>query len=163
MTYPTDPANLTDFIWFIQNEMAVPASALPVVPANDTDITTAFTVATSTVNPILQCVSPLYYNLAVYNYAGDYLINWASDSNAQPPATNQCPSTYFAETRTAMGITSFKAGVVQSTADVSTSTTLAISEANKNLTLSDMQNLKTPYGRTYLAIAQKFGDIWGLS
>lgn len=158
MTYPTDKANLTDFIWFIENEMGVPASALPADPSTDPDILIAFEVAKATVNPILGCVSPIYYNLALYNFGGDYLINWASDSYASEPC-----STYFADLRKDMDITSFKAGVVQSTADVTTSTTLAISDTNKNMTLSDLQNLKTPYGRAYLAIAQKFGEIWGLS
>ena len=158
MAYPTDRANLTDFVWFILNVMQVPTKALPVDPTTDPDILTAYAVALGTVNPVLCQVSPLYYNLAVYNFGGDYLINWASDALAQ----DAC-SEYFEELRSDMGITSFKAGVVQSTADVSTSTTMAISDANKQLTLSDMQNLKTPFGRTYLAIAQKFGDIWGLS
>jgi hypothetical protein len=158
VTYPNGKANLTDFIWFIQNEMGVPAEALPVDPSTDPDILVAFEVALATVNPLLCTFSHIYYNLAVYNFGGDYLINWALDSNAQ----DDC-STYWEDLRDQWGITSFKAGVVQSTADVSTSTTLAISDVNKQLTLSDMQNLKTPYGRAYLAIAQKFGDIWGLS
>jgi hypothetical protein len=34
----------------------------------------------------------------------------------------------------------------------------------QRLTLAQLQNLKTPYGREYLALAQSYGpNVWGLS
>ena len=33
----------------------------------------------------------------------------------------------------------------------------------KDFTLANLQNLKTPYGRQYLAWAQAYGPLWGLS
>lgn len=149
--YPSTYANIADFQYFIQNVMDVPVEALPLTSP---DITTAFCIALDTVNPLIKIHSLTYYNLAVYNFAGDYLINWAND---------QMCSTYFEDLRKAFKITSFVAGVVASTADVSTSTSLKVPDSLGDLTLFDLQLLKTPYGRAYLAIAQKFGSLWGLS
>jgi hypothetical protein len=36
-------------------------------------------------------------------------------------------------------------------------------EAMKTFTLANLQNLKTPWGREYLAIAQRAGTTWGLT
>jgi hypothetical protein len=55
------------------------------------------------------------------------------------------------------------AGVIGSSADETTSESLVVPEAMKNLTLQNLQNLKTPYGRQYLYFAQAFGTNWGLS
>lgn len=158
MTYPTSSVNITDFVWFIQNVMKVPSSALPTSGLTTyADITTAYAVALETVDIYILNISPLYYNLAVYNFAGDYLINWAQDLPSP-----SC-STFFADTRAQWNITGFKAGVVQSSADEGTSTSLSVAPAQTDLTLFDLQMLKTPYGRTYMAIAQKFGDVWGIT
>lgn len=158
MTYPTSPANITDFVWFIQNVMEVPASALPTNIATDPDVLTAWAVAGETVDCFINIHSPLYYNLAMYNFAADYLINWASDSNASSPC-----STYFADLRKKWNLTGFVGGAVSSTADESTSTSLEVPEQVKGLSMFDLQMLKTPFGRTYMSIAAKFGDMWGMS
>jgi hypothetical protein len=159
VTFPTDPANITDFVWFIQNVMQVPATALPTNVAADPDVTTAWAVALETVDCFINQYSPLYYNLAMYNFAGDYLINWASDSNAAP---NMC-STYFTDLRKKWNITGFVAGTVSSVSDEGTSTSLDVPPQVQGLAMFDLQMLKTPFGRAYMNIASKFGDIWGLS
>lgn len=151
MVYPTSYANLTDFLYFIRNEMGIPVAALP---DNSVDIIVAFEVAKATVSKWFTVHSKIYYNLAVYNFGGDYLINWASD---------QTCGTYFADLRKTWKITSFVAGVVQSTADESTSMSLLVPDVMQGLSLADLQELKTPYGRAYLAIAQKMGSVWGIS
>jgi hypothetical protein len=151
VTYPFGRANIPDFIYFIQHEMGVPVEALPV---DSPDIRVAFALALDTVNPFIHQVSPNYYNLAVYNWGGDWLINWAAD---------QMCSTFFADLRKKWNVTGFVAGVVASTSDDTTSMSLEVPASLGQLTLSDLQQLKTPYGRTYLSIAQKFGDIWGVS
>jgi hypothetical protein len=53
--------------------------------------------------------------------------------------------------------------VVVSADDASTSGSFNIPEQFNGLTIGDLQNLKTPYGRQYLAIAQKYGELWGIS
>jgi hypothetical protein len=57
----------------------------------------------------------------------------------------------------------FVPGVVQASADQGTSSTLLVPEFFKNLTIGDLNFLLTPWGREYLAYAQDFGDLWGMS
>ncbi len=70
---------------------------------------------------------------------------------------------YFSSLRRAWNITGFTAGVITASSDETTSETLLTPEFMKNLTMGNLQNLKTPYGRTYLAIAQDYGYLWAMS
>lgn len=132
------------------------------LPADSVSIGWAFSIALMVVNPDLAIVStPTYapvqtsmYAQAVYNLAGDTLINYAPD---QPGRT------YFTDLRKSMSIGSFAAGVVQSASDQGTSDTLAVPDALKALTIGQLQNMKTPYGRAYLAMAQNVGTMWGVA
>lgn len=164
MSYVGTP-NQADFLAsFVRGVMGI---GTDVLPDSSQVIPIAYGVAIQTVNLQLTQVGvpsgpfdsppgsvPSIYALAVYNLAGDNLINYAMDVP---------PSTYFADLRTLWNINAFVPGVVQSAADVSTSTTLVVQKAAENFTLSDLQNLKTPYGRRYLSIAQKVGTNWGLT
>jgi hypothetical protein len=133
-----------------------------VLPTNSPVIGWAFQVAMMIVNPDLATVATAYgtvpatslYELAVYNLAGDNLVNYAPD---QPGRT------YFADLRASLNLNAFTAGVVTTAADQNTSDSLAVPDSLKNLTIADLQNLKTPWGRAYLAIAQRYGTLWGLS
>ena len=41
---------------------------------------------------------------------------------------------------------------------------LVVQKAAEAFQLSDLQNLKTPWGRTYLGFAQKYGpSVWGVA
>ena len=146
---PTTPTQ-AGFTAFIRNVMGIPTSALP---DSSPTITWALEIAQTIVNVQLNLV-PGIYTLAVYNLAGDNLVNYATD---QP---NQ---THFADLRSQLGLSNFTAGVVSSTSDSGTSVSLATPEFMKTLTLSDLQNLKTPWGRNYLAFAQRYGTAWGIS
>lgn len=112
-------------------------------------------IAMRTVNCALNAVDSAIYTLAVYNLAADRLINFAPDQKGQ---------TFFADLRTkTFKISSFTPGVVSSTSDKSTSTALLNSEFMERMTLRDLQNLKTPYGRAYLEMAMDYGpNIWSL-
>lgn len=150
-TYP----NIPDFITFLRNEELDPLY----LPDDSSSIGYAFSFALTMVNPVLACVPsvPGYwtiYALAVYNLGTDNLINFASD---QPGRT------YFKDKRETYGIRAQTPGVISSTSDQATSESLLNPEFMKNLTLGDLQNLKTPYGRFYLNIAQQYGTIWGIS
>jgi hypothetical protein len=90
----------------------------------------------------------------VYNLGGDMLINWTPDQPGQ---------VYFANLRTSFGTNNWAPGVVTSTSDGGTSTSLTNPEFMKEFTMANLQNLKTPYGRQYLAWAQSTGSIWGMS
>lgn len=146
------PPTEAGFLDFVRNAMGITSTALPdaspVIPA-------AFGVAIEIVNATLCQVSPLIYELAVYNLAGSNLLRWAPDVAG---------SAYFKDTRTLWNINSFAAGVVQAAADVSTSASLVVPDSLKALTLANLQQLKDPYGRQYLSFAQDYGpDAWGVT
>lgn len=150
---------LAGFQSFITNIMGIPSLALP---STSPVIAWVFDYALATVNPLLGLITapagsspPVsYYVMAVYNLAGDQLVNLAPD---QPGRT------YFADMRNSYELNAFVPGVVSSTGDEGTNTSIAVSEALNRLTLSDLQNLKTPWGRQYLMLAQKMGSNWGLT
>lgn len=99
------------------------------------------------------------YVLAVYNLAGDNLINYAPDPSSPPGDLN-----YFSLLRTSFNTNAFVSGVIQSSGDEGTNNSMVVQEAAKNFTLGDLQNLKTPWGRQYLAFAQMYGpSIVGIS
>ena len=142
---------LAGFLAFIRGQMGIGTVVLPdASPA----IPAAYALALEIVNLSIQQASPLVYNLAVYNLGGDNIVNFAQDQAGQ---------TFFADLRKAWGITSFVAGVVASSADESTSESLLVSDAMRGLQFGDLQYLKTPYGRQYLAFAQRYGTLWGVS
>jgi hypothetical protein len=104
------------------------------------------------------------YTRAVYNLAADYLICWEQDSLSAPIVDiGPPPLRYWAALRKQYGCLNFVPGVVSSTSDQGTSTSLEVPEEFKNFTIANLQNLKTPYGRAYLGIAQSWGALWGLS
>lgn len=162
-TQPT----LAGFLSFVRDAMNIPASALP---SNSPWIGYAFGNALALVNPSLKAVAiPQFdtagaalntgnwsmYVLAVYNLAADNLVNYAVD---------QPGNTYFEKLREKLNILGFVSGVVQSSADESTSVSIVVQEAAKAFTLANIQNLKTPWGRAYLGIAQSYGpSTWGMT
>jgi hypothetical protein len=149
---PIPAPTLTGFQSFITNVMQIPSGALPLsAPV----VGYAFNVALIRVNLDLNFAGT--YTLAVYNLAGSLLLNFAPD---------QPNSTYFADLRGENGynLTAFVAGVVAASGDEGTSTSILTPEFFRSLTMDDLQRLKDPYGRQYLAFAQEAGPtIWGLS
>lgn len=150
---------------FITNAMQIPTTALsPTAPV----IEMTLAVALEVVNPALMAVSgcpssvllslgsnvPVIYDLAVYNLAADYLLNFAQDLPGQ---------TYFSDTRKALVINNFVAGVISESHDETTGESILNPKFMETLTLSDLQRMKTPYGRQYMMFAQQYGVLWGLS
>ena len=146
----TSPSQ-SGFLAFVRNVMGISSAY---VPDNSTSLIDAYTVALEWVNTTLDAASPTIYTMAVYNLGGDTLINWCPDQAGQ---------TYFQDLRKSFHCTSFVPGVVSSTSDEGTSSSLTVPKAFEMLTFSDLQNIKTPYGRQYLAIAQQMGTLWGMS
>jgi hypothetical protein len=150
-----DPT-LAGFILFVQQIMQVPTSALP---NNSPFFQLAYDYAIAVTNDLLAGVpspitSPSIYAQAVYNLGGDQLVNIATDQGGQ---------TYFADLRSKFNINGFVGGVVSSAADEGTSEGMVVPKAAENFTMMNLQQLKTPWGRQYMAIAQSFGSLWGLS
>ena len=150
------PPTLAGFTAWIYSDMGISTTSLPTTsPA----IGYAYNVALAIVGQLWSCINPLIYTLMVYNLGGDNLINFAPDSLLGTP-----PDKFFSTYRAANNITDFCAGVVNSAGDQGTSGSLTVGKGLQNLTLSNLQNLKTPWGRTYLAFAQRSGmNPWGVS
>jgi len=97
--------------------------------------------------------------LMVYNLGGDNLVNFAQDNSALAPPNN----TYFTDLRAKLKINNFVAGVVENASDQGTAMSALVPDFFKQLSLSNLQNLKTPWGLTYLSFAQRQGTLWGIS
>ena len=156
------PPTLAGFQDFLYGVMRVDPLYLP---STEPVIAYAFQVALAVVNPELRSVPIPWpngqpgrmsvYVLAVYNLAGSNVIQFAQDQPGRD---------FFEKTREKLGIDKFAPGVVSSTSDSSTSTALLNPEFMKTLTLQNLQNLRDPWGRQYLAFAQAYGPtIWGRS
>lgn len=177
MSAPGAPT-LAGFTSFIRNVMGINSTVLP---DNAIYIPWAYQVSLRWVNTNLQAVRawgpigatppdgidptyPSLYALAVYNLAGDNLVNYAQDVVPNVPVDGgDLP--YFANLRAGLKIDSFVGGVVSGTSDEGTSVSLAVpKEIAEGLTFANLQQMKTPWGRAYLGIAQSFGpSIWGVS
>lgn len=124
------------------------------ITATNQWITATFDVAVDTVNDAIA-LEPDLYAFAVYNLATDRLVNWAPDITGQ---------TYFQDLRRDMKIDRPALGVASSGSDQGTSGTVLNPEFMKQLTLADLQTLRTPWGREYIGIAQSWGStLWGVN
>lgn len=158
---------LAGFQDFITNVMNISAGNLP--PSSIWSAI-AFANALAIVNPALRIVAIpdadaagvmlnsggyTVYSWAVYNLAADNLINYTPDQQGRG---------YFKKLRKELNINGFVSGIVQASADETTSVSLVVQDAAKRFTLANIQNMKTIYGRQYLALAQSYGDAtWGIN
>jgi hypothetical protein len=110
----------------------------------------AINICTDLLAVIPQIPGQFLYVTAVYNLAGDTLLSYAVDQPGQ---------TFFTQAQQQYQLQSFVSGVVSFAGDEGTQSTLTVPEALKNLTIGNLQNLKTPYGRKYLQIAQDMGSL----
>lgn len=155
---PITAPSLAGFQDFITNVMGIdPAYLPPAAPI----IPMMYDAALPLVNlQLAQVAMPpgyanSFYAMAVYNLAGSFLIQFAQDQPGRP---------YFTPLRDKLDINKFQPGVIASTGDASSSSSFATPEFMNSLTLMDLQNLKDPYGRMYLSLAQAGGwSIVGLS
>ena len=147
---------IAGFIWFIQNIMGISATYLS---STSPAIQFAYDTATDIVNESFQNVpsaptSPSIYAQMIYNLAGDMLINVATDQPGQ---------NYFQTTRDQLHINTFIGGVIQSSGDEGTNESMVVPDQFKTFTVANLQNLKTPWGRRYIGLAQSYGNLWGIS
>ena len=148
-----------------------PNGSLPVFdPTTSPYVQVALDMALQIVNPHLQRVRGVpnantIYTTAVYNLAGDILINIAQDMEGDPVygSIGQEQLPLWQWLRAKFQINNFMPGVVASTGDNGTSTSLQVIEAMSRATIMNLGNLKTPWGRAYLGFAQSWGSLWGIS
>jgi len=145
------PPTLEGFIAWSRAVMQVPTTA---IPDNDPGYAVAYQLALDLVPVDFAKLSPDVYTLTVYNWGGSQLLQF------QPDITGQ---TWFADARAAYHINSFVAGVIDTSADSTTSQHMMVGQGLQNLSLIDLQRLKDPYGRQALAWMQSIGTLWGLT
>jgi hypothetical protein len=155
MTFATPgQPNVPDYLTFIRQGLGIGQAFLP---DDSLWIQATFDMAIGTVGLFLRCADTTgnIYTLAVYNFAADRLLNFALDT------PGEC---YFRDVRASLGINSFQPGLLTSSADQGTSQSFQVIESAKNMTITDLQMMKTPYGRVYLDFAQSYGsNVWGLT
>lgn len=156
---------LAGFTNFVRNNMGVPESALPNDATGQYWISFAYEVALQIVNRQIAIASCKLYTLAVYNLGGDNLINFTPDvPNCTAVEGSNPPACYFANLRSIYNTYGFVSGVITSAADESTSESMVVMDAAAKFTLANLQQLKTPWGRAYLGIAQSAGpSVWGIT
>jgi hypothetical protein len=149
------PPNLADFTTFLNNTLPVlPNGGGVVLPSQDAR-ETALCEALETVNDMIACVAPRQHVEAVYNLAADRAVYLAADATGQ---------TYFADLRRQFRTSAVSVGVVSAASNQATSMGQTNPKTLQELTLAELQYLKSPYGRRYLEIAQAYGsDLWGVS
>jgi hypothetical protein len=114
----------------------------------------ALEVALDVVNPELRFAGSLIYVLSVYNLALDTLLNIAPDPVGQ---------TVMERLRIKYKIDEPQMGVLTSAGNDVSNATVLNPEFMQRLTMNQLQNLKTPWGRTYVGYAASVGSMWGLS
>jgi hypothetical protein len=162
-------ATQAGFLNFIRNYMGINSTILP---DDSIYIGGSYNFSGMTVNSLLAAVpnpDPVNYTdflgLAIYNYGGHVLVSTAQDLPNAPtiPGTNPALP-YFANLRKKFNLEGFTAGIVTSASDNGTSTGLAVPDWYKDLSFQDLELIKTPWGRAYLAMAQAYGpNVWGLT
>jgi hypothetical protein len=88
------------------------------------------------------------YVLAVYELGADRFITIAQDDGQ---------GTFYQTQRTTFGVLEFRPGVVMASGDGPTSQTLVVPDWYRELPLAAQEQIKTPWGRRYLAYAQMYG------
>ncbi len=146
---PSTP-NLTDFLAFAQGQ-GVPAADVPTSTANVYQPQYALNDALDEVDgeySVGAGSAVMRYVMAVYNLALHIWVINGDDLSGQ---------TFFTDTRTKMGLLSFTGGVVQTSNDENTGTTLAVVDGYKKLPPWAVAYTLTPWGNKYLNYALRGG------
>jgi hypothetical protein len=99
------------------------------------------------------------YTIAVYNCAAHIQYEITPDV-----VINGAAFTFFRDARASYDLYKQSSGVVSASTDVSTSATFAVPNAIAQLMISDLDFMKTFWGRQFLAYQQNYGPtVWDLS
>jgi hypothetical protein len=156
--------NLPDYLTFLRQTVGIQVGVLP---DSSVVIQATLDVALQTVDDVFlpgagsvgavvtSGGTNLLYCFAVYNLATDRLINFAPDVSGQ---------TYFQDQRTKFRIFDVPSGVPSQASDGGTAVGILNPEFMKKLTMGDLQTMKTPWGRHYIAFALAYGpSLWGVT
>lgn len=139
---PSTP-NPTDFSTFVYNQGVTTAQ----LPTNSEYLTWAFDQAFAQ-TPTIPAMPPPLYVLACYNCGFHILLRIAQDQTGE---------TFFTAARQQYGLLNFVVGPVIASEDQGTSQNLVQPEFARELTMSSLNFLKTPWGQEYLGYVQSYG------
>ena len=163
-TLPNAIPTMAGFQDWLYNVVGIPVEWLPI---DSSVLTYAYDAALTIVNPIFGCVPGSIYQIMVYNLATHYVMFWAPDVTTSPPypykTIDGVDYGYFQWQRKQNNMNGFTTGIVQSASDNGTSTSMVVPDQAKNLTMSQLGLTTTPWGRTYLGLAQDWNTAWGIS
>ena len=143
--------SLSGFIAFLRNIVGINTTVLPDnAPVIEFSYNMAINICTDLLVTIPQIPGEFLYITAVYNLATDTLLTYAQDQSGQ---------TFFTQVQQKYQLHALVPGVISFAGDEGTQSTMVVPDSFKHMTLANLQNLKTPYGRTYLGIAQDFGSL----
>ena len=153
-TNPNAP-NLADYTLFVAEVMGISTTVLP---SNSPFLQYALNRAINLVLDI-PTVAGSDYTIAVYNCAGHIQITITPDV-----MVNGVSYAYFDGLRKEFDLLKPVNGVVATSSDQGSSTTAAVPDGLKQLTIEDLGFMKTLWGRNYLQFQQSYGpSVWGLS
>ena len=139
------------FIAFLRNIVGINTTVLPDnAPVIEFSYNMAINICTDLLVTIPQIPGEFLYITAVYNLSTDTLLTYAQDQSGQ---------TFFTQVQQKYQLHALVPGVISFAGDEGTQSTMVVPDSFKHMTLANLQNLKTPYGRTYLGIAQDFGSL----
>lgn len=142
---------LEGYITFCRNVVGISEDAMP---EEDTGFQDSLDYAGQWIPLDLSVYSPALFTAATYNWAASLLIQYQPDQEGQ---------VFFTNARSAFNVSNFAAGVISSASNEATSQSMTVGKGLQNMTLTDLQRVKDPYGRAALAILQDLGTLWGLS
>ena len=143
--------SLSGFIAFLRNIVGINTTVLPDnAPVIEFSYNMAINICTDLLVTIPQIPGEFLYITAVYNLSTDTLLTYAQDQSGQ---------TFFTQVQQKYQLHALVPGVISFACDEGTQSTMVVPDSFKHMTLANLQNLKTPYGRTYLGIAQDFGSL----
>lgn len=147
----TPPPNLADFVTFCRDVAGITTVFMP---DGDPGFDRAFAIAQAMVPCELCQVSPYIFTDCTYCWGVSVILQFQLDQAGQ---------TFFTSMREAYGTNNLVPGVISSDADESTSTTMTVGKGLSDLTLTDLQRIKDPFGRQAIAYLQDLGTLWGLT
>jgi hypothetical protein len=142
---------LAGFVTFCRTVAGINST---VMPDNDPGFDRAFTLAQEWIPCELAQISAIFFTDCTYSWGVSIILQQQLDQTGQ---------TFFADMRAAYGVNNLVPGVITSDADESTSTTLTTGKSLSNLSLTDLQRIKDPFGRQAIAYLMDMGTLWGLS
>lgn len=149
-----NPVQVPDFVKDSEAQQVTDSEGDPVWGALQNWLEISFQVAMSIVNDDLAITGPTY-PLAVYNLGADILINIAPD----PPGNGQ---RFMEKQRELYSILKPISGAITTGSGDGGTASVLNPEFLKRITQSQLQNMKTPWGRAYLGIAASVGTLWEL-